>query len=426
MIRESPDVLILGAGSAGFGAAYRALCSGLSVVLADANPGPGGTAVFAGVNCWEPGIAGGGVHRELARRLLSTGDAFVGKTTVFCSAERPYAVSDRCDDPYESTLRRAGLDAADYRRFHFEPEAMSRVMDAMLTEADPGGRLLRLYRTVLSAVTVEDRSVVSVSLRTPDGERTFLPRLVIDCSGDIALARAAGCACVIGEPGTHLNGISRCFRVSRTAPEDGIPERETPPEGKRTVSCLNAYPRGGYNVNMLPTVEGDCLLRYPPDELERVTRQHVLDYWGWLRRFPALRGYHLESIFPMTGIREGFRLQGRYVLAAEDLRRGTPAVGENHVVCMADHPCDMHGEGYLMQPNGAYGIPYECMLPCEFDNFLVACRGASFSHTAASSARLSRTMLALGEAAGNAAAFCARNGILPPDIPDNAIAGLRA
>jgi len=37
-------------------------------------------------------------------------------------------------------------------------------------------------------------------------------------------------------------------------------------------------------------------------------------------------------------------------------------------------------------------------------NLLVACRGASFSHIAASSCRLSRTIIALGHAAGLAAA----------------------
>ena len=36
----------------------------------------------------------------------------------------------------------------------------------------------------------------------------------------------------------------------------------------------------------------------------------------------------------------------------------------------------------------------------EFDNLFAACRGASFTHIAASSARLTRTMLSLGEGVG--------------------------
>ena len=69
-----------------------------------------------------------------------------------------------------------------------------------------------------------------------------------------------------------------------------------------------------------------------------------------------------------------------------------------------------------------YGIPYECMLPKEIDNMLVACRGASFSHIASSSARLSRTMMALGEAAGEAAVQCIRTNRMPDQVD---IANLR-
>jgi hypothetical protein len=59
----------------------------------------------------------------------------------------------------------------------------------------------------------------------------------------------------------------------------------------------------------------------------------------------------------------------------------------------------------LEQP---YGIPYPCLLPQEFDNLITASRGSSFSHIAASSCRLSRTMMALGEVAGVASAIALR------------------
>ena len=80
-----------------------------------------------------------------------------------------------------------------------------------------------------------------------------------------------------------------------------------------------------------------------------------------------------------------------------------------------DHPLDTHGERNvkgikrkeLEQP---YGIPYSCLLPAEYDNLIAASRGASFSHIAASSCRLSRTMMALGEAAGEASALALRAG----------------
>lgn len=45
-------------------------------------------------------------------------------------------------------------------------------------------------------------------------------------------------------------------------------------------------------------------------------------------------------------------------------------------------------------------------------NLFIASRAASFSHIAASSCRLSRTMMTLGQAAGTAV-MCARYRILP-------------
>ena len=52
-----------------------------------------------------------------------------------------------------------------------------------------------------------------------------------------------------------------------------------------------------------------------------------------------------------------------------------------------------------------YGIPYRCLLPLKTKNVMIAGRSASFSNIAASSCRLSRTMMQLGEATGVAAAI---------------------
>jgi hypothetical protein len=65
----------------------------------------------------------------------------------------------------------------------------------------------------------------------------------------------------------------------------------------------------------------------------------------------------------------------------------------------------------------AYGVPYRCLIPKGFDNLLVAGRGAGFSHIAASSCRLSRTMMSIGHAAGFAAWLCASEERAVWDVP---------
>ena len=57
-----------------------------------------------------------------------------------------------------------------------------------------------------------------------------------------------------------------------------------------------------------------------------------------------------------------------------------------------------------------YGIPYRCLVSAGMDNLLLAGRIASFDPIAATSCRLSRTMMKLGEAAGAAAALAAQSG----------------
>jgi hypothetical protein len=77
------------------------------------------------------------------------------------------------------------------------------------------------------------------------------------------------------------------------------------------------------------------------------------------------------------------------------------------IIAVTDHAVDIHGrKGRLYEvPNGPYGVPYRCLLPRGVENLYIASRAASFSHIAASSCRLCRTMMTLGQAAGAAAAM---------------------
>ena len=440
------DILILGAGSAGFAAAYRALkTGGCTVTLVDCNPAPGGTSTFGGVNCWEPGIGGrrtDDVHFEIARRLIQSGDAFVGKTTEFCTSERRYAVSDRSDSSYEATLHRHQVAPPDQRRFHFEPAAMSYVMNSLLTE-EGGERLNTYFSSRLISVNVQNRQIQSCVIETPHGIITVIPHIVIDCTGDIVGARMARCDTVYGAdsametgesaaPPVHqdqLNGITQCFRIDKgefCMPSEfsGHDFDEWDMHMERydgPVSCFNVYPRGGISVNMLPTMEGVSLMNLTDSELKYQLKGRVWRYFSWLRKRCSLTDYTIVHIFPLPGIRESYRLRGKYILCQEDLIRGCSVLGEDHNIAWADHPSDIHGAGGRLTQTGEYGIPYECMLPKEIDNLLVACRGSSFTHLAASSARLSRTMLQLGEAAGYAAVVCIRENLLPGTIPIEAI-----
>ena len=467
MKRIDTDVLIVGGGSAGFGAAYRALRKGARVVLAENRSSLGGTSAVGGVNTWEPGVSGKGVHYRLAERILESGNGFVGETTFFCGGGRPFAVSDRSADGYESTLRRSGVAPEKQRRFHFEPDALSAVMSDLLSEVG-GERLITLMNAFFVSADAENGKIKAAHFRTPRGDTAVFPKIVLDCTGSISVARAVGCGHDIGENSKKeygeapapdersksLNGLTKCFILERT---ESIP----PPESLRgtdasdfakqleahgAVSCFNVCPRRSaaykagadaladmvgadarINVNMLPTIEGKALLEYAPEEFEAMLIARIYTYVDWLRENYGLSDWGISKIFPMNGVREDYRLKGKYVLTFNDELNGfPPSPMKEHIIAFADHPADTHGKDGGLRPTGVYGIPFECLLPGDScaGNLIVACRGASFSHIAASSARLSRTMIALGEAAGNAAALSVIENIPPSEFSGEMIRSL--
>ena len=83
------DLVVVGAGSGGFGAAYAAARLGARVVLIEASNGVGGTSTWAGVNNWEPVAEGTSFPAQLYQALISTGDACLPATRLRLSSGSP-------------------------------------------------------------------------------------------------------------------------------------------------------------------------------------------------------------------------------------------------------------------------------------------------------------------------------------------------
>ena len=95
-----------------------------------------------------------------------------------------------------------------------------------------------------------------------------------------------------------------------------------------------------------------------------------------------------------------------------DVEPGRGESREEELPARVEHSHRHGRKGRLYEvPNGAYGVPYRCLLPKGVENLYIASRAASFSHIAASSCRLCRTMMTLGQAAGNAAVMAVRQGL---------------
>ena len=445
-VTEQVDVLVVGAGSGGVGAALAAGRLGCSVLLVEREPAIGGNVVRAGVSCWEPGVGGTGIPFEIYCRLKRMPNAVgvysYGRHTCWQDgpAEKPYPGGEKVVDErarYVDTMQRHSkrpvslAEDEAYCRTHwhgvvFEPRAYMQVVREMLSET---GRCEVRTGTTVADVTVEERRVAAVQLG--DGS-TVSADAVIDCTGDGTLCALAGCASMsgrearaqFGEPSApaeatdDTNGATLIYRISPAtllAVEDlppGVPEQCWWRERFPSVSAVQ-YPCGDWNMNMLPTLEGRELAQMGAQAAYVEAVRRVRAHWHALQTgFDEFRHYRLSWIAPALGVRETRRIVGEAVLTEHDLRADLARQTHEDVIALADHPIDVHGVDVAHKNlQSAYGVPYRCLIPLGFRNLLIACRGASFSSLAASSCRLSRTMIQLGQAAGTAAAIARRTGV---------------
>ena len=446
------DILIIGGGAAGFGAANSAGRMVLdnnydiSVTLIEKTGYLGGTSTYGGVNCWEPGVSGNGVHFEIADELLKTKKAGIGGYEGVVCKERPYSLSVIHDEyRYEDTLKRLAVkDFNNLRRFHFEPDAMDEIMKRKLSEKN----VKVLYNSEFTDFRLNGRNIESVYIKINGEIINIKAKVFIDCTGNIQIARAVGCKYMRGEdskdefgeylaPDEHsdtLNGATLLFRAEKCVGHiDEIPEmyKKIYPEieewyknyveSYRIYSQCNYYPNGDLNINMLPTMDGKEFFEYDKSNILNIMKTRLWYYLVWLQKVTGF-DYKMKYIFPYPSAREDYRLHGRYVLTEIDLRKGAASqYKKEEIIAFADHDLDIHGKNNvniasLPRLENPYGIPYSCLLPNEIDNMLVACRGSSFTHIAASSCRLTRTMIATGEAAGSAAVLSINKDVILKNI----------
>lgn len=449
------ELAVIGGGSGGFAAALAAARFGVDVILVEKGDCLGGTSVRSGVNCWEMGAGGTGIPFDVYRRLKKIPNAVgfysFGRHGSWYNPNRDpfrYPGGETVIDTslrYLDTLQRhvppgfSRTETFSRRVWHgvpFEPDAMAQTMLAMLRET---GRCRVLLDTAFVKADTASGRLQAVTLSSGV---TIAADYFVDATGDGLVCLSAGCQAMIGqesrdtfgEPSApdkasdKTNGVTLIYRatpVHTAAIEplpDGIPEacwwRKAYPSAH-----INHYPNGDLNINILPTMDGNEFQRLGYDATMTECQRRVRAHWRHLQtHYEEFRHFRLSWIAPALGIRESRRIVGEYVLTQLDLSAGISGQKHPDIIALADHSMDTHGDhakgGEMREP---YGIPYRCLIPKGQKNLLVACRAASFSSLAASSCRLSRTMMQLGQAAGTAVALAKPRKADLPDVPADAI-----
>lgn len=348
-----------------------------------------------------------------------------------------------------------GLFAEFFRRLGHDPsfdvEEAEGVFRSMLAAARVELRL----GEALEGVEVQRGRVQA--LKTPWGR--YEAPYFIDATDTAELAYRAGASFTLGREDTGLDGrqmaLTLVFRL------EGVPWGAVflalNYEGQVRRTGGGAWGRSGWGFGELtrgytPTDPGRFALRglnlarqndgtllvnalllfgadaTNPAALEEARAQAALEaerVVAYLReRDPLVFGLaRLKGVAPALYIRESRHLKALYRLRAEEVLLGRAFPD---AVALGGYPLDGQayypGETpYLLGTPAPYGVPFRSLVPRELKNLLVVSQAAGFDSVAAFSARVVPLQMALGEAAGVAAALLRRApmvGIVPSPLAD--------
>lgn len=425
-ILAETDVLVVGSGAAGATAAIAAARRGARTLLLERYGFLGGTSTlvldtFYGF--YTPGTRArkvvGGVADDVVAALRRRDACF----------ERPNTYG-------------AGTGVT------YHPDLLKVVWEEL---AEAAGVRVLLHAWVQDVIE-DGARLAGVVVATKRGLAAVRARVIVDASGDADVCAAAGVPFEQAGAQEAAQSLTTTFRVCnvdlarrRTVSKDelhrlmaaaaesgayALPRREgsdhaTPVAGMTAtvMTRLASFERRG----------GDVVNATDPELLTRAEiagRRQALEYLRFLRdRVPGYEQAALATFGAQIGIRETRRVHGEYRLTREDVL-GARQFEDQIGLCGA--PIEDHHPGadtrwhYL--PDGAcVGIPYRTLLPRGREGLLVAGRCFSATHDAHASVRSMAQCMAMGQAAGTAAALAAGRGVEPRAIrADDLRAALRA
>lgn len=430
------DVVVVGAGPAGVGAAVAAARSGARVMVFDANGCVGGMATMGGVgpfmtsyDAFHERMIIRGIFEELVDGMVAIGGAI-----------HPGEVLN--EQPYSSYYRLGHNNVGP-----FEAEAFKLVASRMIRDA---GAELLLHTQFIDVIKDGDR-IDGVVIANKDGMSLIRAKVVVDCSGDADVAARAGCGYTVGnEEDGNIQPASLFLRLYNVdtdrVTEHMAQHREEirPFYGpyswliKERPEAWGDIPRAEVGV-FADVQKGECrlnvtrILDVDGTKAEDLTRAELegLEQAHKVFRFMKENAVGFEDARMIgtaatIGIRETRHIRGEYRLTGEEVAackvpEGTIAVMATN---MDTHNKDNPGGSFIVPTAGPYfGVPYLCLVPKGIDNLLVAGRAISADALAGSAVRMMPSCMAFGQAAGVAAAMAAASGAAPRDVDITALQG---
>lgn len=445
------DVVVIGAGPAGFGAAMRAARSGADTLLIEKFGGPGGAAT-SGYMC----VTGQGstfpLHSEWVKGLSDEGWLF--------DAWKAYPQL-----PGNVLVHQSG-------RMNFYPDDGAYVMIRMLEEANVRMLFRTLFvDTVLKKNPSGENSIEAIVVENASGRQAITGKIFIDATGRADVVARAGSP--FKSTGTEEGlpvPFSLMYKISGVDYEKLFEYQKTDPALWTAIAKARAVgdiPEGlympykyligggpgGYSgcpqLNMCAMRgNGEMLVwSFPPFhwglnpaengfdasrgeiEMRKLNTAEV----KFLKKYvPGFENAYLSGMAPYMALREGRHPQGEYVLTYDDiineskfpdavLKRNlgdprdfsewrVPRPNEVGELVRAERPENASRRSYSVD------IPYRALLPKKVDNMLLAGECLSCTHDWFYGYRLIPWCMRTGEVAATAAVMAIKQGVTAKDI----------
>lgn len=406
------EVVVVGGGPAGFAAAIAARREGASVTLIERYPYLGGLAAGGMVLVLDDmhngeEVTTTGVCMEMIERMARIGACVYpppAERLATLEMHRKWASWGVFDFRAGGRVQPIVMAAA------FDPDGWKRIANEMIAET---GVEVRLHSWFSRAVT-EGNRVRGVICETKEGRQAVMGEVVVDATGDLDVAAAAGSPFIHGS--YMLTTVFRLGGVDCDAAEAfrwEEPERFAALDRQAKRIIGGSWDRWWLRTPLPGVVWCNCPHMTGLDGIS-VADATRADFEGRRRIYalvefiranlPGFAGCYVIDVAPQLGVRQTRLLVGDYVVTKEDVMErvwfpDTVARGRD------------------------YYTPYRALLPKGLEGLIVAGRHYSATESAQKNSREIPPCMAMGQSAGIAAAIAARRGIGLRAVP---LADIRA
>lgn len=310
----------------------------------------------------------------------------------------------------------------------------------------PGCNVKLLFREHVYALEMDPNNpkkiVAVLSRNTYTGQETrFKAPLFVDATGDAVLARMAGCEVMYGrESRSQFNEINAPVEADRQVMGQSVlwyarTRHDEPVEFPDIDWAIPFTDETAYYIRGGDWEQEAGQYRDMAEEAEYIRDYSLLSIysnWSYLvnhsKRKEEFNRYSIDWVSPIGGKRESYRVVGDLVLNQNDLEDHVYHEDQTGAITW---DIDLHfpdpinverfGEpfrscAYHRGFGEWYPVPYRCLYARDCDNLFLAGRHISVSHVAFAAVRVMRTLGMLGEVAGMAATICRENDCLPRDV----------